>query len=449
MEPRVVAANEGGDVSRLSAFDAAELWLSRLWVRRFTLGMGVLAIVFLVTVVSVHWAWASALFVAMVGIAAFYPRLGDAGDVGVAVEPAPVTGDLAPMRFSDPEGRIWRALIGGLSDPAFVVDGQRHVLVANGHAHSLWGIEAGRHLSEFVRAPELLGAVDQALAGQEPQTFQVRLAVPTERNLSGQVTPLGRASEGYPALAIVVRDQSEQDRLARMRADFVANASHELRTPLASLKGFVETLRGAAKDDAAARDHFLSIMQTDADRMARLIDDLLSLSRIEMRQHVAPRDTVDVADLARSVADGLATIAGQAGIAIVLRPSEGMTTVVGDRDDLAQLIQNLVQNAIKYGRRGGRVEIVLREEGPQIRLSVIDDGIGIAPENVPRLTERFYRVNAKQSRERGGTGLGLAIVKHIVNRHRGSLEVHSKLGEGSEFRVELPRSGLSQSAKAG
>ena len=422
--------------------------MSRLWTRRFALGMGVVALVFLVVVVGVQWAWALALLVAMVGVAAFCPRASESGEAGVAVESVPAPGDPSAMRFADPEGRIWRALIAGLSDPALVVDGQRHVLVANGHAHSLWGIEAGRHLSEFVRAPELLGAVDQALAGQEPQTFQVRLAVPTERNLSGHVTPLGRVGEGYPALAIVVRDQSEQDRLARLRADFVANASHELRTPLASLKGFVETLRGAAKDDPAARDHFLSIMQTDADRMARLIDDLLSLSRIEMRQHVAPRDTVDVADLARSVADGLAASAGAAGIAIVLQPPEGASTVIGDRDDLAQLMQNLMQNAIKYGRRGGRVEIVLREQGPQIRLSVIDDGIGIAAENLPRLTERFYRVNAKQSRERGGTGLGLAIVKHIVYRHRGTLEVHSKLGEGTEFRVELPRSGASQLARA-
>ena len=427
---------------------SADALMSRLRVRRFALGMGVLALVFLVMVAGVHWAWASALFLVMVGVAAFYPGPDDAREPRVFVEPAPVPDDLSSMRFSDPEGRIWRALIAGSSDPALVVDGQGHVLVANGHAHSLWGIEAGRHLSEFVRAPELLGAVDQALAGQEPQTFQMRLAFPTERNLSGHVTPLGRAGEGYPALAIVVRDQSEQDRLARMRADFVANASHELRTPLASLKGFVETLRGAAKDDAVARDHFLSIMQTDADRMARLIDDLLSLSRIEMRQHVAPLDVVDIADLARSVADGLETIAGEAGIAIVLRPAEGMTTVIGDRDDLAQLFQNLVQNAIKYGRRGGRVEIAMREQGPVIRLTVMDDGIGIAPENLPRLTERFYRVNAKQSRERGGTGLGLAIVKHIVNRHRGTLEIQSKLGEGSKFRVELPRSGLSQSPKA-
>ena len=434
-------------MSRLGTIGSADAWLARLSARRFALGMGVLALAFLVIVVGVQWAWAVTIFLVLAGVAAFYPRPGDARESSVLVEPAPAPGDPSSPRYADSEGRIWRAVIAGLSDPALVVDGQRHVLVANSHAHALWGVEAGRHLSEFVRAPELLGAVDQALAGQEPQTFQVRLVVPTERNLSGHVTPLGRVGDGFPALAIVVRDQSEQDRLARMRADFVANASHELRTPLASLKGFVETLRGSAKDDAAARDHFLSIMQTDADRMARLIDDLLSLSRIEMRQHVAPRDTVDIADVARSVADGLETNADEAGIAIVLPPPEGASTVIGDRDDLAQLIQNLVQNAIKYGRPGGRVEIALREQGLQVRLSVIDDGIGIAPENLPRLTERFYRVNAKQSRERGGTGLGLAIVKHIVNRHRGTLEVYSKLGEGSEFRVELPRAGPSQSAK--
>ena len=431
------------------AIGSGDVWFSRLRKRRLGLGLAVLVGAVIGMIAGVHWVWAIVMVVALTVWAALVPRP-DEDDRSSHFRELPprLRPDGSTPGFADPGGRIWQALIGGLSDPAIVLDGEKNVLVANGPARNLLGVQAGRHLSEFVRAPELLGAVDLALAGREQQTFQIRLLVPTERNLSGHVTPLGLATSGTPTMAIVLRDQTEQDRLARMRADFVANASHELRTPLASLKGFVETLRGAAKDDPAARDQFLAIMQADADRMARLIDDLLSLSRIEMREHVAPQDTVDLVDVARSVADGLAGTAQTAGIAIALQPAEGPTTVTGDRDDLVQLIQNLVQNAIKYGRRGGRVDIAIRQDGAQVWVSVIDDGIGIAPENVPRLTERFYRVNAKQSRERGGTGLGLAIVKHIVNRHRGGLEVTSKLGQGSEFRVRLPRTSLSPAETA-
>lgn len=423
--------------------DSAQVYLGRLRARRVAFGVGVLVGALIGLLAGVHWIWAIVMVVAFTGWAALVPRPEERlGTPREAIEAGSqalrANGAARSPAFADPEGRIWQALIGGSSDPAIVLDGKKTVLVANAPARALFDIKPGRHLSEFVRAPELLAAVDLALAGSEQQVFQIRLVVPTERNLSGHVTPLGRAVEGAPSLAIVLRDQTEQDRLARMRADFVANASHELRTPLASLKGFVETLRGAAKDDPAARDQFLAIMQADAERMARLIDDLLSLSRIEMREHVTPRDAVDLLEVSRGVVAGLEARAQTAKIVMTLRAAGGSTTVIGDRDDLEQLVQNLVQNAIKYGRSGGKVDIAIRQDGAQVCLTVADDGIGIAPENLPRLTERFYRVNAKQSRERGGTGLGLAIVKHIVNRHRGNLEVTSKLGEGSQFRVLLP-----------
>jgi two-component system phosphate regulon sensor histidine kinase PhoR len=245
-----------------------------------------------------------------------------------------------------------------------------------------------------------------------------------------------------PALLITFRDLSEQDRLARMRADFVANASHELRTPLAYLKGSVETLLGPAKDDAAARATFLKTMGEQAERMSRLVDDLLSLSRVEMREYLPPSGEADLGAVVADVAQTLAPMAQQAGIAVSLSGWDEAAMVRGDHDELAQVFQNLVQNAIKYGRTGGKVDVRLtREPGTRLvryRVDVIDDGPGIAPQHLPRLTERFYRVNVAASREKGGTGLGLAIVKHILNRHRGELLITSKLGQGSTFSVILP-----------
>jgi two-component system, OmpR family, phosphate regulon sensor histidine kinase PhoR len=265
--------------------------------------------------------------------------------------------------------------------------------------------------------------------------------VPVERLLNGQVTPLRpKASDtDGPALLLVLRDLTEQDQLTRLRADFVANASHELRTPLASLKGYVETLQGAAKDDPVARAKFLAIMLAQADRMSRLIEDLLSLSRIEMREHVPPHDKVDLAGLVMEVAGTCRPLAEAANCSLVVTPLPSTAIVVGDRDELLQVAHNLIQNAIKYGRPGGRIEVAITDLDARISLSVIDDGIGIAAQHLPRLTERFYRVSAKDSRERGGTGLGLAIVKHIINRHRGELQITSRMGQGSEFVVLLPR----------
>ena len=335
---------------------------------------------------------------------------------------------------------IWRALLDGIHDPALVLDGALTVLAGNGAALDAIGIIIGRHIAQTSRSPELLAAIERALATGEAQVFDVRLLVPVERLLSGKVTPLRPAlpvTDTDPALLLVLRDLTEQDQLARLRADFVANASHELKTPLASLKGFVETLQGAAKDDPVARAKFLPIMQAQADRMSRLIEDLLSLSRIEMREHVLPRDAVDLASVVAEVATHLRPLAEAAGQSIAVTQSSVQTSAIGDRDELLQVTQNLIQNAIKYGKQGGKIEVVVRDVGTRVALSVTDDGIGIAAQHLPRLTERFYRVSAKDSRERGGTGLGLAIVKHIVNRHRGELRIKSTPGKGSRFVVVL------------
>ncbi|NOT72524.1 MAG: phosphate regulon sensor histidine kinase PhoR [Hyphomicrobium sp.] len=347
--------------------------------------------------------------------------------------------------YRDASRAVWVALVEGLPDPAIALDGRGGVLAANGLASELFGgAQAGRHISQITRAPELLAAVDTALASRESQSCRMDFKVPVERSLVGTVAPLRTVAQDTetPQLIVVLRDLTEQDRLVRMRADFVANASHELRTPLASLKGFVETLQDAAKDDPEARGRFLKIMQQQAERMARLIDDLLSLSRIEMRAHVMPRDAIDLAMIVAHVVQTLAPIAKEKAIAIDVSPVS-KALVTGDRDELIQVFQNLIENAIKYSRTGGRVgvrtEVSSAAQRPgRITVSITDDGPGIAAEHLPRLTERFYRVNATQSRNAGGTGLGLAIVKHVLNRHQAELHIESVIGQGSTFRVTFP-----------
>lgn len=342
--------------------------------------------------------------------------------------------------------RIWTRIVSNLPDPAMVLDAEGTVLSFNTAALDVFsGCSAGRHISQVTRAPELLTAVDEAIERQEVQSCRLDFKVPVERSLVGTVAPLklGTKEPLDPHVLIVLRDLTEQDRLVKMRADFVANASHELRTPLASLKGFVETLQTAAKEDPAARDRFLKIMLQQAERMARLIDDLLSLSRIEMHAHVVPRERVDIAAIISHVEQTLTTIADDKSVTIDVQ-SIPDANVSGDRDELIQVFQNLIENAIKYGRDGGRVAVAGRllatpdANSKKLVIEITDDGPGIAPEHLPRLTERFYRVNAAQSRNVGGTGLGLAIVKHVLNRHQADLQVDSTLGSGSTFRVTLP-----------
>jgi two-component system phosphate regulon sensor histidine kinase PhoR len=244
---------------------------------------------------------------------------------------------------------------------------------------------------------------------------------------------------------LVFKDQSETRRIDRMRADFIANASHELRTPLAALLGFIETLQGPAKNDTTARDKFLGIMQTQATRMARLIDDLLSLSRIELNAHLQPSTPVELAPIVRQVVDGLMTLARDRGVDINVAAEPDALVVLAERDELIRALENLVENALKYGAAGKRVDITLargqtRAGAPEARITVRDFGPGIAPEHLPRLTERFYRVDVSDSRAQGGTGLGLALVKHVLNRHGGRLSIESTLGAGAAFTMHLPLS---------
>ncbi|HWY63276.1 MAG TPA: ATP-binding protein [Rhizomicrobium sp.] len=330
-----------------------------------------------------------------------------------------------------------RAVIAQLPAPVMLLDESERVLLINDAMRTLVGGEVeNKHVSAVLRNPSVLAAIDQTAHDGEPSTVQFTLPVPIERHFQAYVA---RVSATPPTIALLLHDLTAIRRSERMRADFVANASHELRTPLAAVSGFIDTLRGHAKDDEEAREKFLGIMAVEAARMRRLIDDLLSLTRIEMNEHVPPQTRIQLENVVREVAAALAPLARGDHIAIEVSGQADLPPVAGDRDELIQLFQNLIHNAIKYGREDGHIWISFGQTGDgQVFASVRDDGEGIAPSAVPRLTERFYRVDVKRSREKGGTGLGLAIVKHIVSRHQGRLQIESRQGEGSSFTVLLP-----------
>ena len=332
-----------------------------------------------------------------------------------------------------------QALLANVPDPVLLVGPDEVVAEANAAARALLPtLRLGQPLSYGLRAPDILDAVAAVRPGNSVHV-EYRTRGPAERTFRVQITALPAADGQARGVMLFFRDLTEARRLEQMRVDFVANVSHELRTPLASLVGFIETLQGSARQDAAARDRFLEIMQSQAWRMTRLIDDLLSLSRIELREHVAPNTPVELRSIATQIVDTLTSMARDRGVEIALETSDEPCTVLGDRDELMRVIENLVENAVKYGESGGRVDVALARRGSAIELSVRDYGAGIAPEHLPRLTERFYRVDVAESREKGGTGLGLAIVKHIVNRHRGRLTIESEPGEGTAFTVSIPQ----------
>jgi two-component system phosphate regulon sensor histidine kinase PhoR len=344
----------------------------------------------------------------------------------------------------------------------------RRFLFANAAARELLRIQRPEGpITTAIRAPEVLAAVDEALFDRVTGHALYQSGGVQDRVWRVRAAPLN-AEEGGPLALLSLRDETEFRRSERTRADFLANASHELRTPLASLAGFIETLRGHARDDVAARDKFLAIMQVQAERMRRLIDDLMSLSRIELGEHIPPSGEVDVALAVIDVLDALDPLAKERCVSFDRSlPALGDALAPGDRDQILQVIQNLAENALKYSSRGGAVSVQMEvgleafaAAAPRglfaahlplltpdhivgrryIVLRVKDDGPGIARSYLPRLTERFYRVEGQKSGEHAGTGLGLAIVKHIINRHRGGLTVESVEGQGAAFTVYLPMS---------
>ncbi|MBB6306806.1 ATP-binding protein [Xanthobacter tagetidis] len=358
----------------------------------------------------------------------------------------PVFEPLLPAEVPAVRDRRVEALVAALPEPALLLTPEGEIVTANARvALAIGPARPGDPLSFLVRVPEVLDAVRAAAKDGLPRRVEFAERVPLDRWLEAHVVPLhleplAEARGGPDAVLLTFRDLTQQRRVEQMRADFVANASHELRTPLASLSGFIETLQGPARNDPPARERFLAIMAAQARRMSRLIDDLLSLSRIELNAHVRPETPVELGAILAHVRDTLSPLAKDRGVAIELA-QEAPVSVRGDRDELIRLFENLVENALKYGADGKKVTVSLALEGPAAAPSAVvavrDYGPGIPAEDLPRLTERFYRVDVAASREQGGTGLGLAIVKHIVVRHRGRLSIDSVPGEGSIFAVRL------------
>ena len=411
-----------------------------IW-RRLPLALGAATIGLVVAVTVAYglktsgvWtALAAVLATALVGINPLSRRR--TPDTIRAAESAQILSTFPPLA---------REVFETLPDPFMLLDQSGRVLFANAPMQAVVGIgPEGKHVSAILRTPSVLEAIQRATVTGEIASVEFSFRVPVERHFEAYAARLGA---GPAVTALLLHDLTSLKRSEQMRVDFVANASHELRTPLAAVSGFIDTLKGHARDDPQAREKFLDIMSVEADRMRRLIDDLLSLSRIELNEHVPPLGEVSLETVAREAVAALMPLARGDGIAVEIAANPDLPPVTGERDELIQLLQNLIHNAIKYGKSGGHVWITLAQvhgsagRGGQaaIAVSVRDDGEGIPSEAIPRLTERFYRVDVKRSREKGGTGLGLAIVKHIVNRHHGRLQIESRAGEGSTFTVTFP-----------
>jgi two-component system phosphate regulon sensor histidine kinase PhoR len=384
----------------------------------------------------------------------------------IVTTPSQVIDDEAPDVVSDRA----RDILNAVPDPLLLIGPGREIIWANQAAERQFGGRlTGRNLLGVLRHPPLLAAIEAMRQGGDLETIgepdldtPLRLDIGHETDYQAVVVPLHADMNGKingrdrreDDLLILLRDVTAARRLDNLRSDFIANVSHELKTPLATLLGFIETMRGPAKDDPVAQERFLGIMHDQAARMTRMVSDLLSLSRIELHEHSRPQGTADLARVLGSVADGLGWKAQNRKIKLQLPDPDLLPCVPGDGDELTQVFQNLIDNALKYGREGSVVSVVstivtdpvqlksrlpgLRDPRGMVAIAISDQGDGIARQHLPRLTERFYRVDAARSRDLGGTGLGLAIVKHIVNHHRGSLDIDSVLGQGSTFTVYLP-----------
>ena len=341
------------------------------------------------------------------------------------------------------------ALMGGVPEPVLLVGTDRRIRIANAAAHELLGPRLeGLSALLAIRQPEPVAALERATQAPPGTRIEARYSLTTQsaettyRMVAHRLAPTG----DLDGVLVSFLDISHVEEAEQMRRDFIANVSHELRSPLTVLSGFIETLQGSARDDADARARFLEIMAQEARRMNRLVGDLLSLSKVEANERVRPRETVCMADVIRTSLAALRPQIEENGIRVTVSGAEDDTALAGDRDQLVQVVHNLVENAIKYGGAGGAVRLALARRptwpgffGEVLTLAVSDEGEGIDPIHLPRLTERFYRVDSHRSRQMGGTGLGLAIVKHIVNRHRGRLSIESERGKGSTFLMVLPR----------
>lgn len=333
--------------------------------------------------------------------------------------------------------KAYQALISALPEAALLVDQAGIIVAANMRAEEGFSVPLQRQpVALFIRSSSMASALANVFRSDQPIEFEYEERGKVPRTVFAHVAKL-ESDSPVPLALILLRDRTREAQIEKMRSDFVANASHELRTPLTTLSGFIETMQGAAKQDEKARGQFLQTMKTQADRMSRLIDDLLSLSRIELDEHMEPKELVNLGSIIKQTESYVRPIAMETGCDLHLSITPDVF-VRGDANQLGQVAHNLIENAVKYSGKGKRVLVELTRSDSEAILSVVDNGPGIAAHHIPRLTERFYRVNVQDSRTRGGTGLGLAICKHIINRHRGRLAVESETGAGSTFRMLLP-----------
>ncbi|MBZ9809260.1 two-component sensor histidine kinase [Mesorhizobium sp. BR1-1-9] len=418
-------ADQGADEKGMAQALAARLWNSR-WL----LVAGLVAVMAVYAFAGIS-AYVLLPALALLLVAAMIPAgaTRQPGESGAAIEA------IGLQRLSG------EYLAAAVADPLIIFDHAAAIVHANAAAFAAFGgIAPGVSLSLKFRAPEMQALLDGVLSGEvASDVIDYTERLPVERTYRVSASSVGHGTDLY---VMVFKDQSEARRIDRMRADFIANASHELRTPLASISGFIETLRGPARNDPAAREQFLQIMQNQTGRMARLIDDLLSLSRLEMKPYLRPGTEVDLRQTVDSVIDSLAPLARENGVVIERDFAGGPLEVPGDRDELFQVFENLLENACKYGQSGGRVVVSIARRDPEgeagIDVTIRDFGPGIPEEHIPRITERFYRVDVESSRTQKGTGLGLSIVKHILTRHNARLSIKSEVGKGAAFSVHLP-----------
>ena len=387
--------------------------------------------------IAAHFAWGNSSLTAataVLGAAAGSVLFGASVNITAPHRrevPTPAPAPAAPQQSE-------AALIDALPGAILLIDRDQMIRHANGEAVSMFGLPGRQDLPvAILRARRLLDRIGQAFQHGVASTQEFSLSRASELYLVAHIRPVGDGE-----VLVAIQDQTNEHRAQESHRDFVANASHELKTPLAAVSGIIETLLGHARDDPAATERFLGLLGEQTDRMTRLIQDLLSLNRVELNERVLPDEPNEIVGLLAEVVDSLRPVADVWGASLTFDPPADPIIARADRDEISQLFRNLVDNAIKYGGKDGTVTVALQtvipDEPGMVAISVTDEGPGIAREHLPRLTERFYRVNVKRSREKGGTGLGLAICKHIANRHRGRLEIQSRVGEGSTFKVVLP-----------
>lgn len=436
-----------------------------LWAAGISAGVGVAILV------GANADWRIALFawVAFLGALAVRYRFSSGRAWAQPVQRI-VDIELSAQRAELANLRIARGVAMALPEPLFILDSDGIVELANPAAESLTGVKniEGRHFASVLRAPDVFEAAEMVLEAREPKIVDFTTTGSVELSCRAFVAPMWTDDAEPPASTrrslVFIRDLTSERRLEQMRADFIASASHELRTPIASLLGFIETLRGHARTDPEAQEKFLTIMQAQAERMQRLVADLMSLSRIELNEHVPPKDIIDLRRIAGDVVDSFEPLFEQKGAIVDIVVDEDLNAhIAGDRDEIFQAIQNLLDNAAKYGGDPAMIKVrvgagaappVAKEGEPSQRagdsanqlaarlglsvndliyVQIRDFGPGIARSDLPRLTERFYRVNVERSRKSGGTGLGLAIVKHIINRHKGGFQIESMMAGGTAF----------------